>query len=170
MANQTPSAPELDPLTAYAVDFATLAREIAQDIFTVEQVVSLHRLSDEEWTAIQKHPRFLDMLKDMQREWNSAANTKERVRVKAATGLETTLETFIAEINNPSAPLSQRVDAGKFLARLGELDGSGAGTGVTGGGVTINIVTSRDRQPITIEAVVPPRIEHRIDQQGSISE
>jgi hypothetical protein len=155
-------ADAVDPFTAYAVDFATLAREIAQDIFTVEQIVSLHRLSDEEWTTIQKHPRFLAMLTDMQREWNSAANTKERVRIKAATGLETTLETFISEINDPSIPLAQRVDAGKFLARLGELDGSAAGSGVVGGGVTINIVTSRDRQPITIEAVVPARVEQQV--------
>ena len=159
-----------DPLTTYAVDFATLAREIAQDIFTVEQIVSLHRLSDEEWQQIQKHPKFLAMLSDMQREWNSAANTKERVRVKAATGLETTLETFIAEINNPSTPLTQRVDAGKFLARLGELDGSAAGSGVTGGGVTINIVTSSNREPISIEAIVQPRIDHQVDHQGAIVE
>jgi hypothetical protein len=161
---------DVDPLTAYAVDFATLAREIAQDIFTVEQIVSLHRLSDEEWTKIQVHPRFLEMLKDMQREWNSAANTKERVRVKAATGLETTLETFISEINNETIPLAQRVDAGKFLARLGELDGSNQSQGVIGGGVTINIVTSASRQPITIEAVVPPRIEHNVQHAGAIVE
>jgi hypothetical protein len=154
--------PDVDPFTAYAVDFATLAREIAQDIFTVEQIVALHRLSDEEWTQVQTHPRFLAMLTDMQREWNSAANTKERVRIKAATGLETTLETFISEINDTSIPLAQRVDAGKFLAKLGELDGSAAGSGVTGGGVTINIVTSSDRKPITIEAVVPARIEQQV--------
>jgi len=159
-----------DPLTQYAVDFATLAREIAQDIFSVEQVVAQHHLDDMERSQIQRHPQFIAMLADMQREWNSAANTKERVRVKAATGLETTLETFIAEINNSSVPLSQRVDAGKFLARLGELDGSNQGSGVVGGGVTINIITSSDKKPITIEAIVPPRIDHRIEQQGAIVE
>jgi len=160
-----------DPLTQYAVDFATLAREIAQDIFTVDQIVSLHRLSDEEWTAIQKHPRFLAMLKDMQRDWNSASNTKERVKIKAATGLETTLETFIAEINNPAVPLSQRVEAGKFLARLGELDGSAGSAGIVGGGVTINIVTSAGKMPIHIEAVVPPRIEPKqVEHVGAIGE
>jgi len=159
-----------DPLTAYAVDFATLAREIAQDIFSIDQIVSLHRLSDEEWTAIQKHPKFLAILADMQRDWNSASNTKERVRIKAATGLETTLETFIAEINNPTTPLAQRVDAGRFLAKLGELDGSAQSSGLVGGGVTINIVTSADRKPIRIEAIVQPRIDHQVDHQGAISE
>jgi hypothetical protein len=108
-----------DPAEIFAYDFATLAREIAQDIFTVEQIVSLHQLQDHEWTAIQGHPKFISMLAEMQREWNAASNTRERVRIKAATGLESTLEVFIAEINNANTPLAQRVEAGKFLARLG---------------------------------------------------
>lgn len=165
-----PLGPPDDPLTQYTVDFATLAREIAQDIFTVDQIVSLHRLSDEEWTRIQAHPRFLAMLADMQRDWNSADNTRERVRIKAATGLETTLETFISEINNPVIPLSQKVDAGKFLARLGELDGANQANAFTGGGVTINIITSQDRKPIHIEAVVTPKIVRQIEHDGAISE
>jgi hypothetical protein len=162
-----------DPLTAYAVDFATLAREIAQDIFTIDQIVALHRLSDDEWTQIQAHPKFTAILADMQRDWNSAANTKERVRIKAATGLETTLETFIQEINTATTPLSQRVEAGKFLARLGELDGSAAGSSLAGGGVTINIITSSDKKPIYIEAVVAPKIVptlRQIDHDGAIAE
>jgi hypothetical protein len=121
-----------DQYTAYAVDFATLAREIAQDIFTVEQIVSLHRLTDNEWVQIQAHPRFQSMLHTMQLEWNSALNTRERVRIKAATGLETTLEVFINEINNAQIPLSQRVEAGKFLARLGELGEHAPGAGWAG--------------------------------------
>ena len=171
MTSTDPASP-FDSLTGFAVDFATLAREIAQDIFSVDQIVALHRLSDEEWGKIQVHPKFIAMLGDMQREWNSAANTKERVRVKAATGLETTLETFIGEINNPAVPLSQKVDAGRFLARLGELDGSAAATVGGGGGVTINIVTSQDHKPLHIEAIVAPRIDvpKQIDHAGAISE
>lgn len=120
------------PTSSFAVDFATLAREIAQDIFPVEQIVSLHRLTDEEWARIQAHPKFVAILGDMQREWNSAENTRQRIKVKAQTGLEAQLEVFIQDINDPSIPLAQRVEAGKFLARLGELDGVGgrAGEGV----------------------------------------
>jgi hypothetical protein len=141
-----------DPTTVFAVDFATLAREIAQDIFSVEQIVALHRLTDEEWAQIQQHPRFVAMLSSMQREWNCAANTRERVRVKAQTGLESQLEVFINEINNNNIPLSQRVDAGRFLARLGELDGQSQSQSTIGSGITINIVTSNKHEPLTIEA------------------
>jgi hypothetical protein len=143
--------------TVFAVDFATLAREIAQDIFSVEQVVALHRLSDEEWTQIQRHPRFVSMLHSMQVEWNSAANTRERVRIKAQTGLESQLEIFVNEINNGNIPLSQRVDAGRFLARLGELDGQLSQNNAPSSGITINIVTSNKNQPLTIEAKSNPR-------------
>jgi hypothetical protein len=145
------------PTTTFAVDFATLAREIAQDIFPVEQVVQLHHLSDDEWQKIQTHPKFISILGDMQREWNSADNTRARIRVKAQTGLESQLEIFIADINDPSIPLAQRVEAGKFLARLGELDGgAGAGMAAGDGRVTINIVTSAARPPITIDAEIIP--------------
>jgi hypothetical protein len=149
-----------DENTIFAVDFATLAREIAQDIFSVEQIVALHRLTDEEWLQIQSHPRFTAMLHSMQVEWNSAQNTRERVRVKAQTGLESQLEVFIRDINDPSIPLAQRVDAGRFLARLGELDGQSQSNQSIGSGVTINIVTSDRNEPITISAKSAPAIEH----------
>ena len=115
-----------DP-AAFAVDFATLAREIAQDIFPLEQVIRLHKLSDEEWLTISIHPRFVRILSDMQREWNAASNTAERIKVKAQAGLETQLETFIADMGDPTIPLAQRTETARMLARLGELDGQNLG-------------------------------------------
>jgi hypothetical protein len=107
------------------VDFATLAREIAQDIFPLEQVIRLHNLSDEEWLRISIHPKFVAILNDMQREWNSASNTAERIKVKSQAGLESQLEILIADCGDPSIPLSQRTEAYRMLARLGDLDGQG---------------------------------------------
>ena len=49
------------------------------------------------------------------------------MRIKAATGLESQLEIYIRDIADPTIPLTQRVEAGKFLARLGELDGQHLG-------------------------------------------
>lgn len=141
----------------FLVDFATLAREIAQDIFPVDEVVALHRLSDEEWAKIQKNQKFQQILHDMQVDWNSASNTRERIRVKAQTGLESQLEIFIADISDMNIPLAQRVEAGKFLARLGELD-NGERSGAGDGKVVINIVTNAAKPPVTIDAkAIPPR-------------
>jgi len=111
----------------FATDFAALAREIAMDIFPLAQVLELHRLDDAEWTRINSNPKFQAMLGSMITDWNSAANTRERVRIKAATGLEAVMETYIADILDPGIPLTQRVEAGKFLARLGELDSQAMG-------------------------------------------
>lgn len=143
-------ATEQTSLTYYAVDLAALAREIAMDIWPVEQVIEIHKLSDEEWQRIQANPRFQEMLASIQREWFSAGNTRERVRVKAATGLEAMLETYIREIGDETIPLTQRVEAGKFLARLGELESGN--TNAAGGGVIINITTSANRPTLTLTA------------------
>ena len=110
------------------------------DIFDVEQILQLHRLSDDEWQKISRHPKFLEMVKELTAEWNAATNTRERVKIKSATGLESQLEVYIRAIGDEQIPLSQRVEAGKFLARLGELEGKEI-LGGPGGGfqITLNI-------------------------------
>ena len=148
-----------EPTTVFAVDLASLAREIAMDIFPTEQVLAIHQLDDAEWQRICVNPKFQDMLASMTREWQSAANTRDRVKAKAATGLEAMLEVYIREIGDDTIPLTQRVEAGKFLARLGELDGNDKVGSGGGGGVTINITTSQDRPMITLTATREPVLE-----------
>ena len=130
------------PAEIFAVDFAQLAREIAMDIFPLGQILALHQLSGDEWMRIRDHPTFQQMFGQMLIDWNSATSTAARVKIKAATGLESQLETYIREIGDESIPLVQRVEAGKFLARLGELDGNRDLMGVNGGDkfqITLNI-------------------------------
>ena len=130
----------------FAVDLAALAREIAMDIFDLPQILELHRLSDEEWGSIQSHHKFKEMLRQMTMEWNSASNTAERVKVKAATGLESVLENYIRDINDATIPLGQRVEAGKFLARLGELGPDTInGAGGSAFSITLNIGATQSR-------------------------
>jgi hypothetical protein len=129
------------PSQILAINFAALAREIAMDILPLQQILELHRLTDEEWAKIQANKNFQATVAQLVQEWNSAANVRERVKVKAATGLESNLEQYVLEISDTSIPLIQRVEAGKFLARLGELDGLRDNSG--GGGdafhITLNI-------------------------------
>jgi hypothetical protein len=137
----------------FAIEFASLAREIAMDIFPVADIVALHRLTDEEWDRVQRNPKFQQMVADMAAEWNSAANTRERVRIKAATGLESVLETYIREIGDPLIPLNQRVEAGKFLARVGELDNAQAIIG-GGGGAGFHITLNIGNEVKTLDAPI----------------
>lgn len=141
----------------FAVDFAALAREIAMDIFPIGSILKLHQLGDEEWARIQEHPKFQSILTEMVQEWNSAASTLDRVRVKSATGLETVLHEFIYAIGDKDIPLNQRVEAGKFLAKLGELDGAKiGGGGAMGGQFAINInIGGQPAHQVTIDHLPP---------------
>jgi hypothetical protein len=141
------------------VDFATLAREIAQDIFPLEQVIRLHNLTDEEWLKISVHPKFVSILNDMQKEWNAAENTPQRIRVKAQAGLETQLECLIADCGDPSIPLSQRTDAYRMLARLGDLDGQGKINVGEKFSITLNIGHIHRE----VEVKTPPKVIDHVD-------
>lgn len=152
---QSPTAPE----EIFAVDFAALAREIAMDIFPIGDVLRLHDLSDEEWAKIQDHPKFQQILTEMIQDWNSAGSTLDRVRVKSATGLETVLHVYIHDIADRGIPLNQRVEAGKFLAKLGELDGSKIGGGALGSQFSISINIGDDKKAgVTIDHIPTPAV------------
>jgi hypothetical protein len=147
-----------EPGTMFAVDFAALAREIAMDIFPLEQLLELHRLTNDDWAKIQANPKFGEMVQQMVTDWAAATNTGERVRIKAATGLESTLEIYIRAILDDSIPLNQRVEAGKFLARLGELDGQRGADSGDGFHVTLNIGTLTrqiDVKPAKVIEAIP---------------
>lgn len=161
--------PTLPPAEMFAIEFATLAREIAMDIFELPDILRMHRVTDEEWERISTHPKFTQMLGEMIRDWNGASNTKERVRVKAATGLESVLENYIREINDADIPLTQRVEAGKFLARLGELDGQVIGGGQAGGGVTINISTTPSMPPLQLTVEQTPVIDGEFESAETVA-
>jgi hypothetical protein len=151
----TPQAPA--ELLAY--DFAALAREIAMDIFELKDILYVHKLTDTEWQKIQANPKFQEMVASMTAEWNSAANTKERIRIKSSTGLEAVLETYINDIRDTTIPLGQRVEAGKFLAKIGEIDTAniiGGAAGGSGFSVTLNIGTSQ----VQVRNAHPRVIEH----------
>jgi hypothetical protein len=139
----------------FAIDFATLAREVAMDIFPLDDILKVHQLSGDDWDELCANPRFKAMLDQMMREWHSAASTPERSRVKAATGVESHIETLIADIGDRGIPLTQRVEAMKFLARVGELDGGKQALGAGGAPFSININIGA-QQPII--ATVAPRI------------
>jgi len=146
-----------NPSELFAVNLAALAREIATDIFPLETILGLHRLDNEQWQKIQDNPHFQQMLTSMIAEWESATNTAQRVKAKAQSGLEMNLEGLVLAMGDDSIPLAQRVEAGKFLARLGELDGQ-IGTGGPGFSIVLNI---GDRK--TQVDVQPPKVIDHVD-------
>ena len=129
------------PNEVFAVNLAALAREIALDMFPVDQIIAMHKLSDEEWTKIHAQPQFQAMLNSMIIDIQGATGTRERMKAKAQIGLEMQLEQFILDMGDTTIPLAQRVECAKFLARVGELDNVG-GSGGGGFSIQLNIGTT----------------------------
>lgn len=146
------------PSEIFAVELAALAREIAMDIFPIETILAVHKLTEAEWAQIQTIPKFQEMLNGLIIEWNSADSTRARVRVKAATGLEMQLEQLIRDAGDPDIPLGQRTEAFKFLARIGEIDTTNILAGGGGGGFNITLNIGQQVTKVTTEE--PMTIEH----------
>jgi hypothetical protein len=145
-----------DNLPPLPLNFSQLARQIAMDLFPLDDILQLHQLTDAQWTAIQANPQFQSTLQDMITEWNTAGNTKTRVRIKAATGFEAVMEPILADCIDPAIPLNQRIEGLKLLARIGELvDAPEIGTG-GGDRVMINIYTGQPESSLSVETVLPP--------------
>ena len=49
------------PVEVFAIEFAQLAREIAMDIFPLNQILEIHKLDMDEWMKIREHPTFQSM-------------------------------------------------------------------------------------------------------------
>ena len=140
------------------VNLARLARELAMDILPVEDVLRIHELDDSTWLRIQSDPSFQAMLASMVTDWHSADNAKSRVRTKAATAFEALIEVYVRDAMDTTIPLAQRVEVGKLLVKIGELetvrDGKGDGTQVL-------IQINTGAQPDAVNVVAGPAIEPR---------
>ena len=129
----------MTPSTDIAINFAKLAREIAMDVQPLDKLLTINEIDAGTWNMIQANPNFQSMLKDMVVEWNAASNARARIRVKSQTAVEMLLDTLIQEVFSGDAPLVQKVDAIRQIARLGELEAKEIGGGQAGDRVTITI-------------------------------
>lgn len=148
--------PDTEPTPApTAPNLARLAREIAMDILPLHDVLEMHKLDFETWEKIQKDPRFDAMLSSMIVDWGSANNVKRRVQVKAATGFEALMEGFIEEARRPDVPLVQKIELGKLLVRIGELEADKT-IGGGGGQVLIQINMGLPEPAVNVVANIEP--------------
>lgn len=117
-----------------------VAREIAADVREIPDILKLHGVSDAEWEKLKDSPRFLTLLRNEVIEWQSVANTADRVRIKSLAFTEEALPELYARLHDPKEPLSAKVELLKTVARIG---GVGEKAAEGGGGqrmvVTINL-------------------------------
>lgn len=132
--------PELGPMLAFSdVTLVKLARELAMDIHSVEDILKAHQIEPKQWEYIQDMPRFQRLVETESAQWNGALNTHERVKIKAAALVEEWLPELNERMHDRGENLNAKIEAGKLAARLAGMglerasigDGSGEKFSVT---------------------------------------
>lgn len=138
-----------------------VARNVAQDIYPIEEILKTCGVTGNQYAFFLAHPRFQGYLISEREAWLSAGNIESRTKLKAGIVLETYMDGAYHEMTDIKTPLNQRVELGKMLAKIagfGEprsfIDrGAGAGPGFV---LQINIGPGKvePRQTITIQPEV----------------
>ena len=122
------------------VTMLKLARELAADIRSLDEILEIYEVSAEQWRSISSNATFQMYLRRCIEEWNSASNTSERVRLKSMAFIEESLPEFYARAHDPKENLNHKVEVLKTVARFAGIGGS-LDTGAVGErlSVTINL-------------------------------
>lgn len=112
-------------------EFVSLARELAMDIEDEEVIRARYNLTEEQLSICKQHPKFRLVYDAYVQEWNSAANTEMRVRVKSQALLEAGIVRFGVMMTSDTSTTSDRVEAAKVLMKAGGIGekANGGGTG-----------------------------------------
>ncbi len=134
-----------------------LAREIAIDHFSIEDILNRNGVNGNGWAHIQKNLRFQQLLTHEISEWQGAVNTHERTKLKAAAVMENWLEEANKKLYDMRETLSAKTEVAKLVARIAGMGLTGAG--IEGGSserVSITINLGADKT-VKMEAALPPR-------------
>lgn len=129
-----------------------VARELAIDIYPIEQILKNCNVTYEEFAKWKDNPRFAQYYVEFKQEWHSAKNTHERTKVKAGVVMEEFMEEAYKGLHDIKLPLNHRVELGKLVAKIAGYDApkvAGAVAGAGGGGFTLSInINNTDRVTI----------------------
>lgn len=139
------------------VTLLKLAREIAMDMRSLDDILELHDVKREDWEQIAKLDRFQNYLRQCIEEWNSATNTQERVRLKSLAFVEEALPEFYARAHDPNENLNAKVEVLKTVARFAGVGGN-VDTGNMSERLSVTINLGSD-QKFKIEKNINPVIE-----------
>lgn len=137
-----------------------LSREIAMNVFKLEDILDRHNIDDNTWDFIKNHPRFTQLLHNAVVEWESALNTEDRVKVKSATMIELWLSHASSLLHSKTEDTGKKTELAKFIARL-------ANMGLTntqvqnGNSERLSITINLGADQLKIEKNITPKvIEH----------
>lgn len=109
-----------------------LARELAMELTEVSVILARYGITDEEWQRLQRHPKFQQILAAEAAAWDSALNTHERVRLKAAAMMEEWLPEAYARMHDRNEALPAKTEVAKLVTRLAGMGIERTGAGEEG--------------------------------------
>ena len=139
-----------------------LAREIAMDIRELDEILTLHGISREEFEKLKVRPRFVQLLNAELVAWQSAVNTNERVKLKAGAVIEEWLPELYARMNDIREPLMSKVKGGELLTKLAGMGASETTEINPSDRVTITINLGEDSKLEFNKRLPPKVIEHEV--------
>lgn len=122
-----------------------VARELAMDVHTVDNVIAKHGLTNAQYEFLSTHNTFFKhaLLQQVQ-EWQRLDSTQARLKAESAAALEEQLPIIASRMGSRSEKLSDVVEAAKLFAKIAGVDTAPAGAGSAGERFTINIDLGAD--------------------------
>lgn len=144
MDNTTIEAKQAIPLPDFADDlfYIKLAREIAINHYTLDEILRRFNVDKDRWVRIRRDLKFHKILEAEITAWNATTNTHERTKLKAAAMMEEFLPEANQRLNDPTENLPAKVELAKLITRIAGMGIDKMGVEGDGGqrfSVTINL-------------------------------
>jgi len=134
-----------------------VAREIAMDLQPLDSILKTHCIDADDWERISNSAYFKSVLAEQAMAWNSAVNTHERIRLKAASMVEEWLPELFHRMHQPNESLAAKIEGGKLAARLAGVGLSGADVAGIGEKFSVTINLGADNS-LKIEKNITPKM------------
>lgn len=135
----------------------TLAREIAMNHFTLDEIQGRFRIHGKPWEKISRNPRFHTILEQEIMAWQGAGNTHERTKLKAAAIMELWMEEASRRLNDARENLPAKVELAKLVARIAGMGVEKMGIEDGSGRVSVVINLGADAK-LNFEKQVTPKV------------
>jgi hypothetical protein len=153
-------APGLPEAAKREINIVKLAREIAMDLRELDQILEHHLIDRQAFEQLKRNPYFCRVLSSEVEAWQSATNTGERVKLKAAAMMEELLPTLFERIVNPKEDLMKVVKGGELVTKLAGLNAEDNKNINPSDKVVITINMGADNKLQIAKQVTPQVIDH----------
>ncbi len=120
----------------------TLARDLAQDLYTMDELIQRHGLNQTIIRKLLRSKSFKAMVTAARGEWASPGNAKNRAQLKAQLAIEEAIPDMYKIVTDKEEAATARVSAFSQLREVGKFEkapAEQAGSGGPGFSVTINL-------------------------------